>query len=167
MKAADGSLNRNWSFPLRISSVNMTKSAVNCGFGHVYWRNPWWKTSFFCAMVTENSQIVRHKVMLKVIIDISLQQLWASSSWYFLSFNVFYLLGIFHPNNFEHVLFDIFYLLMFLICLVLFACRFDSTFGFMFLLWRYHVFIQRKFIILIPRDHYPAVSRSNYPDVFD
>ena len=24
------------SFPLRISSVNMTKSAVSCGFGHIY-----------------------------------------------------------------------------------------------------------------------------------
>ena len=25
----------------------MTKSAGNCGFGHIYWRNPSWKTSFF------------------------------------------------------------------------------------------------------------------------
>ena len=31
---------KKWSFPLRISSVNMTKSAVFCGFGHIYWRNP-------------------------------------------------------------------------------------------------------------------------------
>ena len=28
------------SFPLRVSSVNVTKSAENCGFGHIYWRNP-------------------------------------------------------------------------------------------------------------------------------
>ena len=28
------------NFALRISSVNMTKSAVSCGFGHIYWRNP-------------------------------------------------------------------------------------------------------------------------------
>ena len=35
------------SFRLRISSVNVTKSAVNYGFVHIYWRNPWWKTSFF------------------------------------------------------------------------------------------------------------------------
>ena len=28
------------SFPLRISSVNVTKSAGNCGFGHIYRRNP-------------------------------------------------------------------------------------------------------------------------------
>ena len=41
------SLHTKWSFPLRISSVNVTKSAVSCGFGHIYWRNPKWKTSFF------------------------------------------------------------------------------------------------------------------------
>ena len=28
------------SFPLRISSVNVTKSAGNCKFGHIHWRNP-------------------------------------------------------------------------------------------------------------------------------
>ena len=28
------------TFALRISSVNVTKSAENCGFGHIYWRNP-------------------------------------------------------------------------------------------------------------------------------
>ena len=33
-------LHRKWSFPLRISSVNVTKSAGSCGFGHIYWRNP-------------------------------------------------------------------------------------------------------------------------------
>ena len=27
------------SFALSISSVNVTKSAENCGFGHIYWRN--------------------------------------------------------------------------------------------------------------------------------
>ena len=41
------SLHTKWSFPLRISPVNVTKSAVSCEFGHIYWRNPWWKTSFF------------------------------------------------------------------------------------------------------------------------
>ena len=35
------------SFPLKISPINMTKTAVSCGFGHIYWRNPQWKTSFF------------------------------------------------------------------------------------------------------------------------
>ena len=33
------SLIKKCSFPLRISSVNMTKSAGICGFGHIYWRN--------------------------------------------------------------------------------------------------------------------------------
>ena len=33
-------LHKKWSFPLRISSVNVTKSAGNCGFGPIYWRNP-------------------------------------------------------------------------------------------------------------------------------
>ena len=35
------------SFPLRVFSVNVTKSAENGGFGHIYWRNPSRKTSFF------------------------------------------------------------------------------------------------------------------------
>ena len=33
-------LRRKWNFPLRISSVNVTRSADNCGFGHISWRNP-------------------------------------------------------------------------------------------------------------------------------
>ena len=31
---------KKWIFPLRISSVNVTRSAVNCGFGRIYWRYP-------------------------------------------------------------------------------------------------------------------------------
>ena len=31
---------QKWSFPLRISSVNMSKSTVSCGFGHIHWKNP-------------------------------------------------------------------------------------------------------------------------------
>ena len=44
---------RNHSYSLtlqnkfRTSSTNKTKSAGNCGFGHIYWRNPKQKTSFF------------------------------------------------------------------------------------------------------------------------
>ena len=34
-------------FPLGISPVNATKSEGNCGFGQIYLRNPYWKTSFF------------------------------------------------------------------------------------------------------------------------
>ena len=40
-------LHKKRNFPLRISSVNVTKSAVSCGFGHIYCRNPQWKTSLF------------------------------------------------------------------------------------------------------------------------
>ena len=31
---------QKWSFPLRVSSVNVTKSTGSCRFGHIYWRNP-------------------------------------------------------------------------------------------------------------------------------
>ena len=41
------SLYKKWSFPLRISSENEAKSAGKYGFGHIYWRNRQWKTSFF------------------------------------------------------------------------------------------------------------------------
>ena len=34
------SLHKKWSFPLRISWVNVTKSAVSWGSGQIYWRNP-------------------------------------------------------------------------------------------------------------------------------
>ena len=40
-------LHKIWNFPLRISSVNVSKSSRNCRFSHIYWRNPWWKTLFF------------------------------------------------------------------------------------------------------------------------
>ena len=33
-------LHKKWNFLLRISSVNVTKSAGNCGFDHIYWRSP-------------------------------------------------------------------------------------------------------------------------------
>ena len=31
---------KEWSFPSMISSVNVTKSVVSCGFDHIYLRNP-------------------------------------------------------------------------------------------------------------------------------
>ena len=34
------SLHKKWSFPLRISLVNVSKSAENCGFDHISWGNP-------------------------------------------------------------------------------------------------------------------------------
>ena len=33
-------LHKKWSFSLRISLVNVAKSPGNCGFDHIYWRNP-------------------------------------------------------------------------------------------------------------------------------
>ena len=32
-------LHRKWSFSVRISSVNVIKNGVSCGFCHIYWRN--------------------------------------------------------------------------------------------------------------------------------
>ena len=43
---------KKWSFSLRISLVNVTKSTGNRGFGHIYWRNPEWKTLFLCSVIT-------------------------------------------------------------------------------------------------------------------
>ena len=40
-------LNKKWSFPLKISSVNVSKSAAFYGFVRIYWRNAKWKTFFF------------------------------------------------------------------------------------------------------------------------
>ena len=30
--------------------MNVTKPDRNCGFGHINWRNPSWKTSFLCSV---------------------------------------------------------------------------------------------------------------------
>ena len=50
-------LHKKWSFPWRIYSANMTKSAGNCRFGHIYWRNPSWKTSFFGQCLLLNDKL--------------------------------------------------------------------------------------------------------------
>ena len=39
-KSSVCSLHKKWNFPLKNSPVNVTKSAVSCGFDHIYWRNP-------------------------------------------------------------------------------------------------------------------------------
>ena len=44
-------LHKKWSFLLRISFVNVSKSAGYCGFGHIYWINSLWKT-FLCVVFT-------------------------------------------------------------------------------------------------------------------
>ena len=43
----DSSLYKKLSFRLTLSLVNVNKSAVSCRFGQIYWRNPYWKISFF------------------------------------------------------------------------------------------------------------------------
>ena len=40
LKYKETALHKKRSFPLRISLVNLTKSAVSCGFRHIYYRNP-------------------------------------------------------------------------------------------------------------------------------
>ena len=50
-------LHKKWSFPSRISPVNVIKSAANCGFCHIYWRNPYWKTSFFVWCSLQNKAV--------------------------------------------------------------------------------------------------------------
>ena len=40
-------LHQKGSFALKISLVNVTRSAENCRFGHIYRANRYWKTSFF------------------------------------------------------------------------------------------------------------------------
>ena len=49
----DKSLQKKWSFLIRISSGNVTKSTLSCGFDHIYWRNPLWETWFFVHRVTK------------------------------------------------------------------------------------------------------------------
>ena len=51
---------KKWSFPLRISSINGTKSAGSCVFSHIYWRNSWWKSLFF---VNTNSIFEELKIL--------------------------------------------------------------------------------------------------------
>ena len=36
MLALSTTLHKKWNFPLRISLVNVTKSAGNCPYGHIY-----------------------------------------------------------------------------------------------------------------------------------
>ena len=33
---SEQTLHKKWTFPYRISGINMTNSAVSCGFGHIY-----------------------------------------------------------------------------------------------------------------------------------
>ena len=48
-------IQKKWSFPSRISSVNVTKSTGNCGFSHIYWRNPYGKLLLFVQQYQPNN----------------------------------------------------------------------------------------------------------------
>ena len=50
-------LQKNWSFPLKVPSLNVTKFAVSCGFGRIYWRKPWWETLFFAQCSPDFSSL--------------------------------------------------------------------------------------------------------------
>ena len=60
-------LHKKWSFPLRASSVNVTKSAVSCGFGYIYRKKPEWKTSFFEQCETLFQKLKPKGVIIKNI----------------------------------------------------------------------------------------------------
>ena len=54
-------------FSINSFSVNMTKSAGICGFNHIYWRKPEWKTSFFVQYVWKSPTrkiILSHRPLL-------------------------------------------------------------------------------------------------------
>ena len=42
-------LRKNWTFPLRISKENVTKSAWKCGFGHIFGEIVNGKVHFLCS----------------------------------------------------------------------------------------------------------------------
>ena len=51
------------SFPLRISSVNATKSAVSCRFGYIYWKNLNGKLLFLCSVTPYSSYVISQKAL--------------------------------------------------------------------------------------------------------
>ena len=50
-------LHQKLSFPLRISSVNVTKSAVSCGFGHIYYEILNEMLHFLCSEDLEKAPV--------------------------------------------------------------------------------------------------------------
>ena len=49
---------QTWSYLLRVSSVIVTKFVGNCGFGHIHWRNPYWKASILVQCLIRFSYIL-------------------------------------------------------------------------------------------------------------
>ena len=72
-----GSLHKKWSFPLRVSSVNVTKFAGNCRFGHIYWRNLNGKLHFsYSTLLLSLIMVSSSPVFLFHLIVLS--QLWST-----------------------------------------------------------------------------------------
>ena len=60
-------LHKKWSFSLRISSVNVTKSAGKCRFGHIYWGNPSWETLFFVQCSFSQRSFIVPRVDVRIV----------------------------------------------------------------------------------------------------
>ena len=52
-------------FPLRISSVNVTKSAGNWGFGHIHWKIFTGKFQFLCSVILDDYSSSYEKILEK------------------------------------------------------------------------------------------------------
>ena len=80
-----------WSFPLRISSVNVTKLAENCGVGHIYWSSQ--ETAELVTFTEEeifNGKLDFFCTVGNLFTSISVMQLQRGLWWYRLS--LFYII---------------------------------------------------------------------------
>ena len=76
-----------WSFALGISSVNLTKSSEKCGFGHIYWRNSSWKTSFFVQRDKDFEHDLNNWIQFKISdVKLSIRK---NKNMYVATFNIF------------------------------------------------------------------------------
>ena len=75
-------LHKKWSFPLRISSVNVTKSAVSFGFCHIDKSNPRCETSFFVqwSFFFEKVAIFVSKSICRFFMD-KISEFWNTRLW--------------------------------------------------------------------------------------
>ena len=111
---------KKWSFPLRLSSVNMTKSAVSCRFGHIYWRNHNWKTSLFAQCKWYGSQKKNSKEVKKLYINWQSSNNWANLEFFRYNLEFFSIFSFF--SFLLHLLLLFFF--SFLPFLLLFFCYF-------------------------------------------
>ena len=79
-------LHKKWSFPLRISSVNVTKYAENSEFGHIHWRNPQWKIPLFVEyhfQIASNIKILLTSILSHInfvqVSEIGFPSFWMTS----------------------------------------------------------------------------------------